>query len=313
MAFPFHMVSFDITGRTFVDAAYAFFLGVYDHRLYPKIRISAILPPLSDANLPHHTTLFRTNQDDAYGDDDAPPAVENYAILDGGISLNDDSRVVFSGVWAMKKDVDVASEAGSNAEKKPKKKRNKFKLKSKQLMNLDGGPIWQMDCPTRSKKKEGPPPSKRTMLFDGFFFTPEEEGHKKIKERDVEVTFSIKQDKEEEFDVNGKGSNEFGAFSIDGNYTYSKDQGIKVVCSKKYIPVASGADDFDDDDDDDDEMSDAAEADYGELVALNEEAEMSVEELRKRYYGGNADGDKPPTPKKAKIAAAEESDDECGF
>ena len=128
----------------------------------------------------------------------------------------------------MKKDVDVASEAGSNAEKKPKKKRNKFKLKSKQLMNLDGGPIWQMDCPTRSKKKEGPPPSKRTMLFDGFFFTPEEEGHKKIKERDVEVTFSIKQDKEEEFDVKGKGSNEFGAFSIDGNYTYSKDQGIKV-------------------------------------------------------------------------------------
>jgi len=263
---------------------------------------------------------------------------ENFAVLDGSISLNDEGRVSCSGTWAMKKDLDAAA-ASANGEnkddkaeeekkdgdgggKKSKKKKQKFKLKSKQIMiSSDGsssgsGPVFLLDNPTVKKKKDPQTiPSNRTMLFDGFFFTPEEEGHKKIKEKDVEITFSVIEGQSGSFKVEGKGSNEFGAFTIDG--TYSVNGGAEknsLVCNKKYVPVVGAADEYDDDDDD--EMSDAADADYGELVALNEEATMSVEELRKRYYGGHADDDvedAEPTAKKAKVVADDSDDDGCGF
>ena len=216
-----------------------------------------------------------------------------------------------------------ADEGGKKAAKT--KKKQKFKLKSKRAMSTDGGgdggPIFLLDNPTVSKKKDPQTiPPQRTIMFDGFFFTPEEEGHRKIKEKDVEVTFSVVEGDPTTFKVEGKGSNDFGAFTIEGTYKCSGGEGSNpMVTNKKYVPVGGDGGDFDDEASDDDEMSDAEEAEYGELVALNEEANMSVEELRKRYYGGGGgDNDEDeeaakPAAKKSKVVADDSDDEACGF
>ena len=285
-------------------------------------------------------------ESDAYEDDDsadggkkkeaAPANTENYAVLDGKVLLNEEGRVSYVGTWQMKKDRDAAAAAAEFASgddeeaggKKSKKKKQKFKLKSRQTMSTngssDGGPIFLLDNPTVSKKEDPQTiPSKRTMMFDGFFFTPEEEGHRKIKEKDVEVTFSVVEGDPSSFKVEGKGINDFGAFTIEGTYKSSGSEGSNpLVSNKEYVPVGGDDGDFDDEASDDDEMSDAEEAEYGELVALNEEANMSVEELRKRYYGGGGGGGdddddeedaKKPAAKKSKVVADDSDDEACGF
>ena len=116
--------------------------------------------------------------------------------------LNEEGRVSYVGTWQMKKDRDAAAAAAEFASgddeeaggKKSKKKKQKFKLKSRQTMSTngssDGGPIFLLDNPTVSKKEDPQTiPSKRTMMFDGFFFTPEEEGHRKIKEKSTLLVF----------------------------------------------------------------------------------------------------------------------------
>ena len=237
----------------------------------------------------------------------------------------------------MKRDLDAAAAAAEfesgdadepvgKGKKASKKKKQKFKLKSKQTMSTDGsgdGPIFLLDKPTVSKKKEDSEtiPPKRTIVFDGFFFTPEEEGHRKIKEKDVEITFSAVEGDATSFKVQGNGINDFGAFTIEGTYKSTGGDGSNpLVTNKKYVPIGGDDGDFDDEASDDDEMSDAEEAEYGELVALNEEANMSVEELRKRYYGGGGGGDDDddeeaakPAAKKSKVVADDSDDEACGF
>ena len=229
----------------------------------------------------------------------------------------------------MKRDLDAAAAAAEFEDdgvgkKPPKKKKQKFKLKSKQTMSTDGsgeGPIFLLDKPTVSKKKDSETiPPKRTIMFDGFFFTPEEEGHRKIKEKDVEITFSAVEGDATSFKVQGNGINDFGAFTIEGTYKSAGGDGSNpLVTNKKYVPIGGDDGDFDDEASDDDEMSDAEEAEYGELVALNEEANMSVEELRKRYYGGGGGDDDDdeeaakPAAKKSKVVADDSDDEACGF
>mmetsp|Transcript_42599 Transcript_42599/g.129318 ORF Transcript_42599/g.129318 Transcript_42599/m.129318 type:complete len:361 (-) Transcript_42599:101-1183(-) len=313
------------------------------------------------------------DDDDEDDDDDEGGQDDNYAILDGTLHLNDDGdRVVYSGTWCMKKDFDKAKDDGGGSSKdaegsdKKKKKKTKFKLKSKQAVvapESDGGgkavPIFDLDNPTvttassvgEASEKEAPP--KRTMLFDGFFFAAEEEGHRKIKERDLELTFVVEADSKAEdgssdagdgqkYRVRGRGTNEFGVFDIEGIYNAAAKKsgdsdGSKgrsnprpLLCTKRYQPAAASSRSKSrwhagacSDDDDDDEMNGDQGTDFNELIALNEEAHMSVEELRRRYYGGDADDKKEngvsegskgePPAKKARIAEAESDDDGCGF
>ena len=304
---------------------------------------------------------------------------DNYAVLSGNLILNEEGRLVYSGTWCMKKDLEE-NQRIDEAERK----KTKFKLKSKQ--NLNGkanatgtgtGKVHVFDLANPlllvGEKKA------RTVLFDGFFTTDKTDTvqpHRKVKERDVELIFSQgvpmvkdgkggKDDDDESkkeacFVVKGKGSNDFGAFSLEGIYcpnanakTEGKDTGTgtgtgtgshPLTCSKRY-GVASGSKrgrDYDDSEEDYEISGDEAEAaDMTELVGLADDNEMSVEELRKKYYGGtcseeqdgDGDGDgngkeetkskqtnekekdsKAPATKRSKIVDEDDDDDDgCGF
>ena len=106
--------------------------------------------------------------------------------------------------------------------------------------------------------------------WNGYFFNPGEEGDAKVKEKGLKLTFAS------DGKVSGGGENEFGEFSLKGAY----DAAAKTMTLRKAYLYQG-----EDDDEDDDEIdSDAAEEDYGdELAALNDEAEIPVEELMKRY------------------------------
>jgi len=71
------------------------------------------------------------------------------------------------------------------------------------------------------------------------------EKSKVIHEKDVHIYFKKKEGKEDKFDVNGKGTNQFGAFSIDGTATrdvVDKELQYKVELRKKYITPPLAAD-----------------------------------------------------------------------
>jgi hypothetical protein len=71
----------------------------------------------------------------------------------------------------------------------------------------------------------------------------------------------------------------------------------------------------DNDDDDDDSVTNDGGVEYKELIALHDDARLSTEELRLKYYGG-APGLKPAPRKRAKSTATEaddDDDDDIGF
>lgn len=169
---------------------------------------------------------------------------------------------------------------------------------------------------------------------------------KKIKERDVELFVSVldsdEVDKEGDttYRIAGRGQNEYGQFVVDGRYTpptiLDKHSKATVICHKTY-GVGGDAKETraakkgskrkarpSDDDSFDDDFDGEERADYTELIELSEDANLSVEELRKKYYGGDEDeeddednedddgGGKMSAAKKPRLD--EESDDEeCGF
>ena len=185
-----------------------------------------------------------------------------------------------------------------------------------------------------------------SLLFDGFLtMRQDEEQHRKVKERDVEIIFeTTTKDKDGQETIEGKrndprtsesitkvvvrgsGCNEYGRFELNGTYIPEKNthnvcnneigdgdnggddsqQRYSLECVKRYdcddkkssaaatssstMKRKRSRNDYsdDDEDDEDDGMSDDnVGADYEELIGLHEEAGMSVEELRKRYYGGD--------------------------
>ena len=114
----------------------------------------------------------------------------------------------------------------------------------------------------------GDPSDPPSGSWNGYFFNPGEEGDAKVKEKGVQLKFGPGGA------VSGGGENEFGEFSLKGAYDAATKQ---LVCRKAYLYA-------NDDDDDDDIDSDAPEENYGdELAALNDEAEIPVEELMRRY------------------------------
>ena len=339
---------------------------------------------------------FGNDDDDDDDDDDENEAAaggnesnkedDNYAILQGTLTFNDEGKLVYSGTWSMKQqkqsqeqatEVDdkqtiastttttttVINKSTDNATttttstttSKTKKKKTKFKLKSKRALkngktNNTNEVLFSLKDPLLAVKKP------RSILFDGFFTTDETdtiEPYRKIKERDVELTFSkfvvVGGDDDNngngkstststttKFLVQGRGNNDFGTFSIKGEYDISqlatakeddKNESISLTCHKRYGveqqhvtrnrrrrrgQAHDSEDDYDFGDDGDEG------ADYNELIGLHEEAELSVEELRKRYYGGDDNnGEKgytKPSVKKQKVAPQDDDDDDgCGF
>ena len=124
--------------------------------------------------------------------------------------------------------------------------------------------------------------------WNGYFMNPSEEDELgKVREKGVELKFVASKGDKSSLAVTGTGENDFGAFTLRGTYTIASQ---RLECSKFY---ASNADDEEDDDDDLD--PDAVDDNYDdELAGLNEEQDMPIEELMKRY---GKTQDEPPAKK----------------
>ena len=299
-----------------------------------------------------------SNDEGSYdGQDDGEesgPADENYAVLNGKILINEEGRIVFGGNWCMKKDLE---KQGKKSEKEQRKTR--FKMKSKQSLGKKGrfDPLLNPLMPNKMP---------RTVLFDGFFTTDDTdtvEPHRKIKERDIEIVFSqavlpLKNDDAESnseekeahtngngnghqngsappsFVIKGKGTNDFGTFTVEGIFCPNprNRDGHPLTCSKRYSRSAKRS--YDSEDDYEMSADEAAPADLNELCGLADDAQLSVEQLRQKYYGGSDDdkngqddaasgnskvaavsvgkNDGKPAAKRSKIVDDDE-DDGCGF
>ena len=257
----------------------------------------------------------------------------DYAILDGSLSLNDEGRLMYSGMWSMKSDPNNFS---------------KFKLRSKDIfhskeqlesdekLNDDEkqeGPtkasplLFDLYHPTQTKI-ESNGSTRRTLLFDGFFFVKSNENngavdHKskgeKIKERDVEIFI---QQNADSYEVTGRGHNSYGPFVLEGKYTVPKTNQSPAVMELHKTYGSGGSakgkrKNYDSDEDVDEEYEEKT--GFAELIELTEDANLSVEELRKKYYGGGDEdtkddetggGGKMPS-KKARLDESDDSD--CGF
>ena len=165
--------------------------------------------------------------------------------------------------------------------------------------------------------------------MNGFFctdHTDQVQPYRKIKERNITLSFSTKNrtSPKGQFQVKGNGCNEFGHFTLEGTYIPDiQNQKYWLQCNKQYGGISKTYDSDDSIDEEDDHG-----ADVGELNDLEHDAEISVEELRKKYYNAtNAKKDddndddkayKPPATKRQKVANLppeddEEDDDDCGF
>ena len=90
-----------------------------------------------------------------------------------------------------------------------------------------------------------------------------------------------------------------------------------MTCRKWYIPVVKPKKRRWDDDEgngseDDDEISGDETTNFDKIIGLQDEAGMSIEELRKKYYGEEENGNDPTVYKKSKLLD-EDNDDGCGF
>jgi hypothetical protein len=289
---------------------------------------------------------FDPGDDDSDDESNFSDEEDDFAILHGSLSLNEDGRLIYSGSWSMKSDLN---------------KRSKFKLRSQQVFHskeqLEGCPqdkegdgpkkaspvLFDEYHPTKTELDSNgstPLPSRRTILLDGFFFVKSDEHqeavangeHKskhgeKVKERDIEIFIQRESEDSPGYSVTGRGCNKYGPFVLEGKYTVPAYNGgqAEMELHKTYgsggnakdTNVARGSKRRHVESDDDNEDEEYEEkTGFSELIELTEDAHLSVEELRKKYYGGNheEDGDGGGGKMPAKKAKLEESDDsDCGF
>mmetsp|Transcript_42116 Transcript_42116/g.101592 ORF Transcript_42116/g.101592 Transcript_42116/m.101592 type:complete len:331 (+) Transcript_42116:294-1286(+) len=223
---------------------------------------------------------------------DGKGAASNCPVLQGRLKLNDENRLLYLGTWCMKHDLATAS---SNANNK-----TTFKLKSTAPMPDS----FSLSKPTtKDNNKE------TKIVMNGFFHTDhtdQVQPHRKIKEKGVELVLTKDKKEKNTYQVMGTGTNEFGAFALKGTYTpNSKEKTYWLQCEKFYGGLPSN-DMSDDEIDSEDEQKDAL-----ELNDLQEDAELTVEELQQKYYGGGAAAaaSKAPTPPKAKSSSRRKNKD----
>ena len=129
----------------------------------------------------------------------------------------------------------------------------------------------------------------------------------------------------------GSGNNQYGKFSLLGEYRFKgKGDDPKLHLEKTYLvekkekrkKSGKGYGTDEDVSDSEDEDFDDVGADQDELNALKDEAEMSVEELRKKAYGGGEDAKEEKngesweageSPKKKKRRVVESEDEDGDF
>ena len=216
--------------------------------------------------------------DDDDDDDEDEAAIKEKPILRGTLKLVE-GVLTWSGKWAM------------SAEKFSEGEKARFKYVFAGL-NSDGEKVAQ--------PKEVTPVSGK---FSGSFMLKDESapgGQVKVEETDVELSFTEPAPSKTMYDVVGKGRNNFGIFKLSGKFDPAK---CRLAVEKEYEPpgdadfqaVSDGDDAEDEIEDDGDDIDKEA-----ELAALKAEANLPVEELRKRYMSGAKD-DGNDDKKRAKV------------
>jgi hypothetical protein len=244
------------------------------------------------------------DDDDEEDDEEEEEEPTPPTILKGGLSIgkddNGNASLIYSGTWSFGLD-------------SPSSSKFKFRCTSESLSSYTS--TKKMDTVLAAPHKFG-----KELMFDGYFIMKkegDEDGDgssmkEKIKENGVSLSFVETEGHEgKRWTVVGKGSNQFGSFKLTGEYRFKESKPLenKLHFEKVYDVVEKGGGNGDDDDEEGssaDEDFDEDEGSEGELDMLKEEAEMSVEELRKRAYGG---GGGEPSPKKKKKVVEEEDDE----
>jgi hypothetical protein len=213
------------------------------------------------------------DEQDFNADEDDEPA--DPPFLKGKVELNDDGRLYWSGKWGMSKD---GFEQGVV---------QKFKYGGPQVAAQDGDLILA------------------NAKYNGYFMVKKEDGEKeKVKEKGISFTFDLKSGTT--YTVSATGENKFGEFKIAGEYDCKTQM---MECTKQY----AGGDDDDDEADDDVLDDDALPPDANEAEDLKADNELTIEELRAKYYGGGGGGDDDddePSAKKRKVEAGDDEYDE---
>ncbi|KAL3926481.1 MAG: hypothetical protein SGBAC_013460 [Bacillariaceae sp.] len=232
-------------------------------------------------------------------DDDEEFAVQegqgiNCPVLQGRLKLNEENRLLYLGTWCMKHDLGKDG-GGSRGSSSSSSKSTTFKLKSIQPMEDS----FSLSKPILSGNKEN------KIFMNGFFHTDatdQVQPHRKIKEKGVELVLTKQQQQKagsKTFQVMGTGTNEFGGFALKGTYTPNeKEKTYWLQCEKFYggIPAELSEDEIDSED----EQKDAL-----ELGDLQDDAELTVEELQKKYYGASAaTAATPPKPKSSSSSSS---------
>mmetsp|Transcript_17703 Transcript_17703/g.21475 ORF Transcript_17703/g.21475 Transcript_17703/m.21475 type:complete len:209 (-) Transcript_17703:262-888(-) len=202
-------------------------------------------------------------------------------ILRGLFKISE-GRLVWSGKWAM------------SSQKFKEGEKSKFKF----IFTGDFGG-------DKVEAKDG--------VYKGYFLLKDasaDGGYTKVPEKKVKLKF-VKIDDAEMFEVEGTGSNKFGEFKLQGKYDPKSN---KMALEKEYKQAEDdededgefNADVYDEEEDEqiDDDGDDIDKSE--ELAKLNEEANMSVEELRKRYYGGSAANEEASEGSSSKKAKTDE-------
>jgi len=167
--------------------------------------------------------------------------------------------------------------------------------------------------------------SRKIAFSHGYFETSSSsDSSTKILETNLELTLSLQNNNnnsshhhELSFQVLGKGKNEYGPFTLQGEYVprrkYCKQ--FSLICHKMYDENGSHKRKYiPEDEEEEDDVSVDEENAYEELLDLYEDAKLSLQELTQRY--SSSGGRRGDAMKRSKRNAEEEEEDVdrgCGF
>jgi hypothetical protein len=125
-----------------------------------------------------------------------------------------------------------------------------------------------------------------SYVFTGYFIMKDEEGNKlKVPETGVRVAFEEQENhKGKRWNAQGGGSNQFGNFTVKGEYRCKGDPTANKLNVEKAYEKKARKDKAEASDSEDDDF-DGEPADEEELNGLEDDANLSVEELKAKYAG----------------------------
>ncbi|GMI30257.1 hypothetical protein TeGR_g8658 [Tetraparma gracilis] len=213
-----------------------------------------------------------------FGDEEEEEEPQPNTILKGGLSTFQDKdgkdNLLYSGTWSFVGD----EESGG-----------KFKMSSPLSAPFD------YTAPAAS------------YPFEGYFIIKNDDGSKaKVPETSVIMNITPVPGKEgKRWTIKASGANQFGTFNLEGEYRVKKGQEAenKLHCEKKYEAKAGGGGGGGESDSADEDFDDEE-----EVQGPDEDAGLSVEELRAKYAKAGEAAEGEPAAKKQKKEEEEVED-----